>query len=947
MAEQVFVARQRELGQLQTFLDRALAGQGQVVFVTGEAGSGKTALVTEFAHRAQDARPDLLVAIGNCNAQTGIGDPYLPFREVLGLLTGDVEAKLAQGAITQQNAGRLRDFLRVSGHALVEVGPDLIDIFVPGAKLAARAAAVVADKVGWLDRLEELTERKAASGAGPGLEQSRIFEQYTKVLNALGAQRPLMLVVDDLHWADVSSISLLFHLGRRIGDSRILLLGTYRPEDVALGRAGEPHPLEGVASEFKRYLGDIWVDLSQAAGTEGRQFVDAFLDTEPNRLGEAFREALFRRTEGHPLFTVELLQDMQERGDLVQDEEGQWVEGPALDWGAVPARVEGVIEKRIGRLEAELREMLTVASVEGESFTAQVVARVQEIQERQLLGELSRELEKRHRLVREREEVQVGDQRLSRYRFAHALFQQYVYDELSAGERRLLHGEIAEVLEALYGDQAEEIAVQLAHHFARGEAWKKAFRYLTSSGDRARQAYANQEAIAFYTQAVQVSHRITPALDEAQLLPVYEGRGLVWMLRTKYDEAIADFHIMRQTANASDNQQKEGESLCHLANAHFMKFSEDQFLAEDYAREALQISRQIGDQRTFAKSLSVLGFVHQARGELREADGAFEESLHISRREGFKDALAPGLMMLGHQAYWQGDFARAIQLAHEGVATAREILDGFNELFNLTLLAQSYESSGSYGQARNVLQEALAKAKERENKFFVGRLTNTLGWFHSEFGDVSRAAEFDQESMELGRAYRISNVEISALINLGLDYGALGEYERALSYLEPTLERVEREAFGAHRWRWKVRLLVGLAEIHYIRGAVEDALRYVEEGVREAQATSSQKYVAMGWGLRGRILAHQGDTEVAGAELQRAFTLAEQLRSPSLSYPLAYDLGQWHEGEGQEREAAELYAKAKAAVDHMAAAVEDQALRSIFLQSAPVQAIYESFTRTH
>ncbi|NIN65157.1 MAG: AAA family ATPase, partial [Anaerolineae bacterium] len=122
MTEQVFVARQRELNQLQTFLDRTLAGQSQVVFVTGEAGSGKTALVTEFARRAQDARTDLLVAIGNCNAQTGIGDPYLPFREVLGLLTGDVEAKLAQGAISKENAGRLRGFLRISGQALVEVG---------------------------------------------------------------------------------------------------------------------------------------------------------------------------------------------------------------------------------------------------------------------------------------------------------------------------------------------------------------------------------------------------------------------------------------------------------------------------------------------------------------------------------------------------------------------------------------------------------------------------------------------------------------------------------------------------------------------------------------------------------------------------------------------------------------------------------------------------------
>ncbi|MFQ5343276.1 MAG: ATP-binding protein, partial [Anaerolineae bacterium] len=127
MVEQVFVARERELAELHTFLDQALRGHGQVCFLTGEAGAGKTALVTEFARRAQAQRADLLVAVGECNAQTGIGDPYLPFRQVLGLLTGDVEARLAQGTITQENAGRLRAFLRVSGQALVDLGPDLID----------------------------------------------------------------------------------------------------------------------------------------------------------------------------------------------------------------------------------------------------------------------------------------------------------------------------------------------------------------------------------------------------------------------------------------------------------------------------------------------------------------------------------------------------------------------------------------------------------------------------------------------------------------------------------------------------------------------------------------------------------------------------------------------------------------------------------------------------
>lgn len=315
MTDQVFVAREHELAQLQTFLDRALAGHGQVCFVTGEAGAGKTALVTEFARCAQVQHDDLIVAVGQGDAQTGVGDPYLPFREVLGLLTGDVESKLAQGAITQENAGRLRGFLRVSGQALVEYGPDLVDIFVPGGALATRAGARLARRSGWMDRLDALVRHKAAGPGDTGVEQRHILEQYTNVLNALAAEQPLMLVVDDLQWADAASIGLLFRLGRRIGDSRILIVGAYRPAEVALGRGGVRHPLEKVLAEFKRYFGDVWVDLGQAAVAEGRDFVDALLDVEPNRLGEGFRQALFQHTGGHPLFTIELLREMQERGD--------------------------------------------------------------------------------------------------------------------------------------------------------------------------------------------------------------------------------------------------------------------------------------------------------------------------------------------------------------------------------------------------------------------------------------------------------------------------------------------------------------------------------------------------------------------------------------------------------------------------------------------------------
>jgi tetratricopeptide (TPR) repeat protein len=518
---------------------------------------------------------------------------------------------------------------------------------------------------------------------------------------------------------------------------------------------------------------------------------------------------------------------------------------------------------------------------------------------------------------------------------------------LLARRRKEIHEKIGQAIETIHAERLEEFYEMLAYHFDRGEVWEKAFLYLSRSGDKARLAYASQEAITHYTQAIDASGRITPALGEEELLPVYEGRGLVWLLLTNPDEAIADFEVMRQLARACGNRGKEGESLSHLALVHLQKFSEEHLtLVEQYAREAMELAQQTGDQRILAQSLASLGLVQQARPEeLPEADRNLEASVEISRREGFKESWCQSLSFLGLQAYWQGHFERAVKLGRESLAISRDIHDGFHELLTLGNLGMAHWGVGDYDEAFRVLQEGIRIAKERDSWHGVGRMLNTLGWLHSEFGDVARAMEYDQESVELGRSYRISNMEISALINLGLDHFLLGQHERALSYLEPTLDRVQREAFGAHRWRWQIRLFVGLAEVHHAKGAFEEALRWVEEGLKEAQATSSQKYAAKGWALRGKILAQLGDQEAAGAELQKANTLAGQLGCPALRYPIAFDLGQWHETAGQEQEAAALYDTAKAAIDRMMTAIKDEALRDIFLNTARVQAIYGAADR--
>lgn len=765
MDQPVFIGRRTELGRLDAFLDLALAGQGQVVFVTGEAGAGKTALISEFTRRAQREHADLVMAIGDCNAQTGFGDPYLPFREILGLLTGDVDAKLAEGAISTENADRLRDFVRVSGEALLDLGPELIGVFVPGIGLAAKAASFAAGKVGWLDRLEKLTSRDASANNGSteastvastaasqigaaGPEQGHIFEQFTNVMRALAAQRPLILVVDDLQWADQASLNLLFHLGRRITDGRVLVIGAYRPAEVALGRQGpdgraERHPLERVINELKRYYGDIELALESSRQAqdpdEVYEFVSDYIDRvfAPHRLDREFKQLVVERTEGHPLFLVELLHDMVERGWLAQDDSGMWYQAQTLEFDDLPARVEAVIHERIDRLENQLREILTTASIEGEDFTAQVVAQVQQVGERELLPRLSRELDKQHQLIGERGIERLNGQRLFLYRFRHTLFQRHLYNDLSSVERTILHEEVGLCLEELYAGRLEEIAVQLARHFTEAYRYDRAFRYLVMAGSAAQAAYANHEAIAHYMRALTLEDEADTEPDEVAY--VHERLGKVYALTGQYA------------------------------------------LAVDHYRAALEGTQGAASR---AAILRKQGRAFEQWGKYDEAVAAFEAGLAEMRGQLDAAEAARIYTGLGLVYYRRGELDNALDLAMLAQQLAGSLDDVQSVAQASNNLGVVHISRGEFASAQEALERSRTIWEQAENNYGLAAVHNNLGLLYHKQEVWQRALEHYKTSLALGE--RIGNRHGLARTydNLGQVYMALGEREEAMACLE-------------------------------------------------------------------------------------------------------------------------------------------------------------------
>lgn len=536
-----FVGREPELARLGDLLERALTGNGQVCFIAGEPGAGKTALLQEFTRRAQANHPELIITVGDCSTTGAASDAYLPFREIFELLTGDVDAGVAHGAITVENGRRLRTVVERTAEIVADYGIDLVEVFIPGAALTARLGGALAKRVGLATGATAVPPRPSTLG-----DSARVMQQFTNVVRKVAEARPLVLVIDDVHWADRASLDLLFHLSRRIERSQLLILATYRANEIAAVRSGERHPLVPVINEIQRYYGDTMIDLDSDDAAARRSFVNNLVDAESNTFPATFRDELFSHTQGQPLFTVELLCVLRERGMITPDAAGRWGLVGTVQWDILPKRSEGVIAERLGRVPPDVRDLLSIASVEGEQFTAQVVAQVAGSTARTIVRALSDIAEREHQLVRAQGIQKVGVERVVAYRFRHELFRVYLYNSLDAVQRGEMHFLVARALEQLYTADLETIAPVLADHFYNASELETAIRYLNVSADAAMRRHAPRQAAALWQRAL-TSCRAS-GTPVAERLDMLEKRGDALRLCGAFDEARTSLHDALESA---------------------------------------------------------------------------------------------------------------------------------------------------------------------------------------------------------------------------------------------------------------------------------------------------------------------------------------------------------------------------------------------------------------
>lgn len=643
------IGRDAPLGVLRGCLVAAQQGKPQVVLVAGDAGIGKTTLLDHFVDTL--ASPPA-VARGQCIEHYGAGEPYMPVLEALNML--------CRGA---------------AGAALVE--------------LMRRVAPTWLAQLPWYlgDAGRQQLQREVA-----GATADRMLREFGELLDRITAERPLLLVLEDLHWSDPPTVHLIGYLARRRSTAALMLLGSFRPTEVIVTE----HPLAGLRQELRLHRLCTELDLEDLSEAEVGELLATRLDGQA--APEDFVRALHVHTEGLPLFIVNLLDELIAEGAL-QRREGAWSFPDAAGF-TVPRSMVGVVEKQIARLPQELQEALAAASVAGAEFGHVPLADVLQTSPEDLQRAFDGVAARQHWL-RGIGMATLPDGRVAaRYAFRHVLYRHVFYQRLGPARRVQWHRRLGAALVAAHGSSSAEIAAELAMHFERGNEPAQAIRQLATVAGRALARSAAREALHAARHGLHLLSQWPGATAQPEIeldLRVIEGVALTRVHVVSQPEVAAAFERTRALCDQVGDSPARARALHGLWWVHFARGQLPQ--ARSLAQRILALA-EAGHPAGHDAGLALAG--HGAMGMTLAHIGDLRASTHhleaaLQAYEAMAGQLPPGRFVqdpgveaMGYLAlvsWWSGEPARARRLSADAVALASRLRHPISQLIALHLSA--------------------------------------------------------------------------------------------------------------------------------------------------------------------------------------------------------------------------------------------------------------------
>ena len=874
-----YVGREKELSLLQERFADATDGRGQIVFHMGEPGVGKSRLLYEFRRSLEGRGFSWLT--GRC-ISFGSQIAYLPLTDI------------------------------VKQYFQVEETDDEADVIGKIDRSGLEFGEELRSSLAFLKCLLSVNPGDdGVTKMDPQIRRLRTSEALRGFLLRLSQVKPLVLVVEDLHWMDKASEDTLLYLADSFAAARVLLVLTYRP--------GYQNPFGERTYTTRR-------TLDRLSNQESVRLAEGMLAATD--FPADLRALITQKAEGNPFFVEELIKSLLELG-VLRRQDDNYVTTQLISKVHVPDTVQGVIMGRIDRLEDSPKRALQLASVIGREFTVRLLERISDLKGQ--LGSLLQDL-KVLELIYERSLFPE-----LAYMFKHALTQDVAYNSLLIQRRKALHRLVAMAIEELYPERLAEYYEMLAHHYEQAEVWDKALEYLVKAGEKSQQAYASQAALAHFDRALAVCERLELPVQPTTLMTISAGKGLAHMLMSEFKAAAQTYQRLLEVAQAERSQAREIEALDRAGKSFF--FAHDFEKALEFAQRAKTLAVETGDKSLLAVGDGLVASVEFVTGKVNEGIARWQEILLESRESGshLNEGSALNWLGLGHN--FQGRYELAVQLLGQGMILAKN----HNLIINLMqaswYLALSQGGKGDYTQALASLAGCLGWSDRFGDQFFKCRALNTLGWICTELYNLDPAIRHNLAG--LVTAQQVGDPEIirNAEINLGDCYLLQGDLDRAQSILEKVYaDSLQRGKWGEEwmKWRYLQHCCHSLGELRLMRGDARSAMALAEECLRLAEPSETRKNLVKGWRLKGQALLALEMVSEAEEAIGEAIRLAREIGNPPQLWKTHEALGRLHELKMDAPQARSAYASAVQVIEETAGRLQDPAIKQTFLLAPQV-----------
>jgi class 3 adenylate cyclase/DNA-binding SARP family transcriptional activator len=873
----------------------------RVVVLAGEPGIGKTRLARELARAAHERGATVLA--GSCHEESFV--PYQPFVEAL------------------------RHYIACC----------------PPAELAVQVTPRRAQLAAIVPELEDPRAPYGPTGLGAEQERFRLFETVSSLLADAAHLRPLVLFLDDLHWADQSSLLLLRHLARSAKSAPLMVLGTYRPVEV-----GEEHPLAEALAELRR---SRTVERLSLSGLGEGEVAELIAGRTGEQAPRGFVRRVAERSEGNPFFIEELLHDV----------------GAESDWdaaaGGVPDSVRDLLLRRLRGLSDDCRKALTVAAVAGREFELYVLEGVLE-HPRDRLIDLVEEAIDAGVLVEPAPSV-------GRLSFSHALFRETIYEQLSATRKATIHGRIAAAIEQVPTDRPDERAGTLAYHYRAAGELRKAFDYHRRAATAAERVHARETALENLQGAIVAGEMLgMTAATELAIRDLYRARAWALHLIGEHDRALADLEYVLEGARAAGDHASE----MHVRNALGIHWHvlEPQ-ASRRFHEEALQIAEELGDESGQVSALNRLSLVLANELELAEAVDLGDRALEIARRAGDELAVSQAMDGLKFAALQLGDLERLEELCAELERAQRRRGDLWYLQWTLCESAYVPLERCLWQEAEERVTEALAISDRIGGEFATGVLfRDALSWIARCRGDYARSLELGREAVEradasdagwlgwaaAGLASPLLDLrateEAVAILRLGLAAAernnARGQTFRCLGALSSAMRMAGREPEAralVERARqiaeqvttppgrvdfWDEQAYFAIAETHIAAGDIEQAERAMRGRLQAWERSGARRSIVVTTRLLSRCAEARGDWDAAAGMLARSSEAAGEEGLLCERWQIQAGLARVASATGNLTAAEEHGRRARELIDTMAASVGEEEIGTRFRERA-------------